>query len=122
MSGSSASPELAVARGDVEHRDLARGERLAEDADDARAHHVGELVEPEMIVRARDFLQELRRIDDAEIVCPERAHPDDAEILVAHHHRIRRAPLVAREQARGQEVDVRLERRLEAVFPALESA
>ena len=73
-----------------------------------------------MIVGARDFLQELLRVDDPEVVGAERAHADDAEVLVAHHHRIRRAPLVAGEEARDDEVDVRLERRLEAVLPALE--
>ena len=51
-----------------------------------------------MIVGAGDFLQELLHVDDAEIVGAERAQPDDAEILVAHHHRIGRAPLVAGEQ------------------------
>jgi hypothetical protein len=51
-----------------------------------------------MLVGARDFLEELLRIDDPEVVRAERAHADDAEVLVAHHHGIRRAPLVAGEQ------------------------
>ena len=72
------------------------------------------------MVGAGHFLQELRRIDDAEVVGAERAHADDAEVLVAHHHGIRRAPLVAGEEARDDVVDVGLERRLESVLPALE--
>ena len=55
-----------------------------------------------------------------EVVGAERAHADDAEVLVAHHDRVRRAPLVAGEQARGDVVDVGLERRVEAVLPRLE--
>ena len=60
-------------------------------------------------------------IDDAEVVRPEGAHAHDAEVLVAHHDGIRRAPLVAGEEARDDVVDVGLERRLEAVLPALEA-
>ena len=122
MSGSSASPSSRVARRDVEHRHLAAGERFAEHADEPRPHRVGELVEPEMLVGAGHFLQELRRLDDAEVVRAERADADDAEVLIAHHDRVGRAPLVAREQPGDDVVDVGLERRLEAVLPALEAA
>ena len=73
-----------------------------------------------MIVGAGDFLQELLRVDDAEIVGAVGAQPHDAEIRVAHHHRIGRAPLVAGEHARDDVVDVGLERALERVLPALE--
>ena len=73
-----------------------------------------------MIVRAGDFPQELRRIDDAEVVGPERADPDDAEVLIANHDRVRRPPRVAGEQACRQVIDVCLERRFEAVLPAPE--
>src|SRR5687768_669591 len=113
--------ELAVARGDVEHGHFAGGERLAEDTHETRAHRVGKLIEAEMMVGARHFLQEPRRIGDAEVVGAERPDPDDAEVLVAHHHWIRRAPFVAGEQARDDVIDVRLERRLETVLPALEA-
>ncbi len=58
--------------------------------------------------------------DDAEVVRAVGAHPHDAEVGIAHHHRVRRAPLVAGEHARDDVVDVRLERALERVFPALE--
>ena len=98
ITGSSASPSSRVARGDVERRDLRLRERVGEHADDPRAHRVVEFVEPEMIVGARDFLQELLHVDDAEIVRAVGAQAHDAEVLVAHHHRIGRAPLVAGEQ------------------------
>ena len=73
-----------------------------------------------MVVGAGDFLEELLRVDDLEVVGSERAQAHDPEVLIAHHHRVGRAPLVAGEQARDDEVHVRLERRLEAVLPALE--
>ena len=92
MSGSSASPSSRVARRDVEHRHLRRRQRVAEDADDARAHRVGELVEPEVLVRAGHFLQEQLRVDDLEVVGAERARADDPEVLVAHHDRVARCP------------------------------
>ncbi len=119
-SGSNASPNLAVARRHVEHRDAARRQRLAEHADDAGPHDLGEFLEPEVVVGPGDLSQELRRIDDAEVVGAEGAHPDDAQVLIPHHHGIGRAPLVAGEQARRQEVHVRLEGRLEPVLPPLQ--
>src|SRR5439155_15423970 len=69
---------------------------------------------------ARDLLQEQLRLDDLEVVDTERTQADDAKILIAHHDRVRRAPFVAREKPSENVVDVRLERALEAVLPALE--
>ena len=60
------------------------------------------------------------RLDDLEVVGAERADANDAEVVVAEHHRVRRAPLVAGEQARDDEVDVGLEGRIEAERPRLE--
>jgi hypothetical protein len=74
---------------------------------------------PEVIVGAGYFLQESRHVDHAEVVGPERAQADDAEVLIPDHDRIGRAPLVAREQPRGDVIHVGLERRLEAIFPPL---
>ena len=112
--------ELAVARGHVEHRHLRRRDRVGEQADDARAHGVAELVEPEVVIGAGDLAQERRRADDLEVVGAERADAHDAEVVVAQHHRVRRAPLVAGEQPRDDVVDVGLERRIEAVLPRRE--
>jgi hypothetical protein len=92
-------------------------QRVAEDADDARAHRVGELIEAEVVIGAGDLAQEQLGVDDLEVVRPERPRPDDAEIIVAHHHRIGGAPLVPREQAGVEEVDVRLERGFQPVLP-----
>ena len=71
-----------------------------------------------MLVGPRHFLQEQRRIDNAEIIGAKGPQPHHTEIRVTHHHRIGRAPLVAREEPRVQVVDITLERRLEPVFPA----
>jgi hypothetical protein len=73
-----------------------------------------------MIVRARDLLEELLHVAHAEVVRAVRAQAHDAEILVAHHHGIGGAPLVAREHTRDDVIDVGLERALQAVLPALE--
>ena len=51
---------------------------------------------------------------------PNARDADDAEVLVANHDGVGRAPFVAGEQARDDVVDVRLERRFESVLPALE--
>ena len=56
----------------------------------------------------------------AEVERAERADADDAEIVVAHHDRVGGAPLVAGEEPRRDVVDVRLERRVEAVLPGLQ--
>src|SRR6185503_16335388 len=50
----------------------------------------------------------------------ERARPDNAQIVVAHHDGIGRSPFVAGEQTRRHVVDVRFERRIEAVLPRLQ--
>ena len=71
-----------------------------------------------MLVGARHFLQEQRRIDNAEIIGAESPQPHHAKVRVPHHHRIGRTPLVTDEEPRVQVVDITLERRLEAVFPA----
>ena len=72
------------------------------------------------MVGAGDFLQEPLDVDDAEVVGAEGADPDHAEVGVAHHHRVGRAPLVAGEQPGVHEVDVGLERRIEAELPRLQ--
>ena len=53
-------------------------------------------------------------------VDPERAQADRAEFLVANRDRVRRSPVLVRLKARGEEVDVRLERRLKSLVPVLE--
>ena len=110
--------QVAIARGHVQHRHLGLGQGLGEDADDARAHGVGKLVDAEVLVRARHFLEEQRGLHDAEVVGAEGADAHHAKVLVAHQHGVGGAPLVAREQARVDVVDVALEGRLETVLPA----
>jgi len=78
------------------------------------------LLEPEMIVRARDFLEEHLHVDDLEIEDAEGPRADDAEIGVAQHDRVGCAPFVAGEKAGIDVIEVRLERRMQAVLPAFE--
>ena len=120
MSGSSASPSSRIAAGHVEDGDLRGRQRVGKDADDAGPHGVGELLEPEVLIRPRHFLEEQLRIHDAKVVRPERTRPDDAEIFVAHHDRVGRAPLVPGKEPRGHVVHVGLERRVEAVLPGFQ--
>ena len=112
--------QLAVARRDVEHRDLRRRDGVRKEADDARAHGVGELVEPEVVVGAGHLAQERLGLDDLEVVGAEGANPYHAEVGVTQHDGIGRAPLVAGEEPRDDVVDVGLERRVEAVLPRLQ--
>ena len=85
-----------VTRRDVEHRNLRARERVAEDADDARSHRVGEFIEPEIAIGAGHFLEHELRIAHLEIVGAEGAHPHDPEILVAHHDRDSTCPICCR--------------------------
>jgi len=112
--------EFRVARGHVERWHAAGREGIAENANNPRTHGIGELVEPEMLIRAGDFFEENRRINDFEIEGAEGPQPDDAEVRVAHHDRVRSAPFVAGEKTGRDEIDVCLERRLKTVFPAFE--
>ena len=82
-----------VTRRNIEHRNFRARERVAEDADDARPHRLGEFIEPEIAIRAGDFLEHELRIGHPEIVGAESAHADDPEILVAHHDRDSRCPI-----------------------------
>src|SRR5687767_7854233 len=109
--------QLRIARRHVEYRHLRRRQRVGEDADDARAHRVAELVQPEIVVGSGDLPKKDLRVHDFEIVGTEGAHADHTEVVVAEHHRIGRAPLVAGEETRDDEVDVGLEGRLEPVGP-----
>ena len=105
---------------DIEHRNFRSRERVAEDADDARTHRLGEFIETKIAIRAGHFLEHQLRIDHLEIVGAKGAHAHDPEILIAHHDRIRSAPFVPGEKAGRDKINVRLEGRLEAVLPRLE--
>jgi hypothetical protein len=72
------------------------------------------------VVRARHLAEEGLGIHDLEVVGPERAHADDAEVVVAQHHGVGGAPLVPCEEPCDHVVDVGLERRVEAVGPRLD--
>ena len=74
-----------------------------------------------MVVGAGDLAQEGGRVDDAEVERAESAQAHYAEVFVAHHDGVGGAPFVAGEEAGGDVVDVGLEGRLEAVFPALDA-
>ena len=74
----------------------------------------------EVAVGADDLDQELARVGDPHGVGAEGAQPHHAELGVAAGDRVAGAPLQVGEAAGVDEVDLRLERRLEAVVPVLE--
>ena len=113
--------QLAIAAGHIESRNFRSGQRIAEHADHARAHRIGKLVDAEILIRPDDFLEEELGVYHFEIEGAEGPQPHDAKVLVSHHHGVRCAPLVAREQPGRDIIDVHLEGRDEAVFPTLKA-
>ena len=74
----------------------------------------------ELAVGADDLGQELRRVGHAHGVGAEGAQPHHAELRVAAGDRVPRPPLQVGEAAGVDEVDLGLERALEAVVPVLQ--
>jgi hypothetical protein len=104
----------------VEERDLRLGERVGDAADDRVAQVTFEIGDRVALARAADLLMEDLGIGDVEAVEAEAAQPHHAEILVADRDRLLRAPALIGLGARGEEVHVALEGRLEARVPVLE--
>ena len=101
----------------IKDRHFRARERFTERADDSRTHRLGEFIQPEMMIRPGDLLEEQPRIHNLEIIRPERARAHHSQVLVAQHDRVRRSPFVARERPRHHVIHIRLERRFEAIFP-----
>ena len=76
-----------------------------------------DLVRLERRVGGDQFLEERAGVGDLERVGAERPQPDRAELRVAEHDRVLRAPLLVGPLPRRDEVHLGLERRLEAVLP-----
>ena len=70
-----------------------------------------------MSVRSGDLFDEFARVGNPQAVGAECTQPDDAEIRVAKHNRVRRAPLHVRELFGVYEINFGFDRRIEAVFP-----
>jgi hypothetical protein len=77
-----------------------------------------DLVRGVLAIRADEVAEQPLRIDRAQRVGAERAHAHGPELAVAHRHGVRRAPAQIGDLARADEVDLGLERALEAVQPA----
>jgi len=113
-------PKFQIAARHVEHRNVCLGQGFAEHTHNPRTHHIREFFKTKMLIRPGHFLEKEPRLDDFEIVNAESTRADHAKIVIAHHDRVRGAPLIAGENTRDDEVNVRLERRLEAVLPRFE--
>ena len=112
-------PTLLVVPGQVEHRDLRTAPTTSTNRDTItlRNWSVISYVSNDGSV-ATSSLEERRRVGDLEGVGAEGPQADRAELRVAEHDRVLRAPLLVGPLPRGDEVDLGLERRLEAVLPA----
>ena len=107
-------------RGQVQHRHLRGRQGAAEASDDQLPQELLHLLGAELRVGADQLAQQPVRVGDPQRVCAERPQPHHAELGVAEHDRVLGAPLEVGELAGVDEVDLRLERRVEPVLPALE--
>ncbi len=110
--------ELVVVRREVERCDLRLGDGVREPRQDGRTELPGDFVGRGQAARPDDVLEEDPGVGDAHGIGAEGPQPDHAELGVPHHHRVGRAPLQIGEEAGVEEVDLGLERALEAVLPA----
>ena len=104
----------------VEHRDPGGGDHPAELLHDDVADLERDLVLGELAVGADDLADEDAGVGHADGVGPKGAQPRRPELRVAQDDRVLGAPLEVGEAAGGDEVDLGLERRLEAVVPVLQ--
>ncbi len=114
---SSERRQLVVLGRDVERRDLRLGDRVGELGEDDRPELAGDLVRRRQPLRPDDRVEEDLRVGDLHRVGPEGADPDHPEVGVPHHDGVRRPPLQVGVVPGVEEVDLRLERGLEAVLP-----
>ncbi len=112
--------ELAGVGRHVEHRDARGGDGAAEFLHDDVADLEADLVGGELAIGADDLGDEAGRVGRAHGIGAEGAQPDRAEFRVAGDDRVARAPFLVGEAGGVDEVDLGLERRLEAVVPVLE--
>ena len=112
--------ERWVVRGELEHTEFRLRHHVCEALVDDRAHELVDLVGRILAARADQLREQPLRIDRAQRVGAERAHAHRAELAVAHRHRVGRAPAQVGDLARADEVDLGLERAVEAVHPTAE--
>jgi hypothetical protein len=122
MRSSTTRRTSSVVGREIEHRDL----RLRHHVGECLVHHgaqqLGDLVRLELGIGAHQLRQQGPGVEGAQRVRAERAHADRSEVRVAHQHRIGRTPLQVRELPRADEIDLGLERAVEAVQPARHGA
>ena len=104
----------------IEEGNIAGGEDVGHAGDDGLAELAFEVGDVVGVARAGDFGEELARVLDAVSVDAIAAQADGAEFLFADGDGRGGAPLLIHLQAGGEEVDVGLEGRLEALVPVHE--
>src|SRR5204863_7958614 len=73
-----------------------------------------------MSIRTGDLLDKLARVGDTHAVSAKGPQPDDSEIGVSQHHRVRSAPFHVRKLLGIYKVNFGFERRIKPVFPRAE--
>ena len=105
----------------VDNRKPQFGHHFLDAQPDLAAQIFLNLVGGEATFRAGNVLDENTGVLDANCVDTKRGRTDDTEFFVAHRRGSRRAPFQIGKFARVDEIHFGLERRFEAVFPAVES-
>ena len=118
--GSDRLAHFLVLGREIECRDLHFPDRIGKFSDNGTLQLNVDVFGLKMSIGAGDLFYELAGIGDAETICSESAQANDAEILVAEHHRIGSAPLHVRELLRVDKVNFGFERGVEPVFPCAE--
>src|SRR5262249_8212915 len=97
--------KFRIARRNVERGNLRRRQRVRKNAHQPGPHRFGNLVYSKVLIGADNFLQKETRLHNVEVISAEGTQAQNSKVLVTHHDGIRRAPLVAREEPRVDEVD-----------------
>ena len=118
--GANQLAKLRVRRQQIKCCDLCFADHVGQRLLDQRAHHLPELFGVVDAVGADELLEQQLRIGAADRVGAKGADADRAEVGVAHHQRLRRAPLQASDGLCRHEVDFAFEGRVEAMLPAFQ--
>ena len=112
--------QLVVVTGQIQSRNLG----LPQDIGETRHHHIaqliGDFVGGETTIGADDLAQKDRRVLDSDRVTTKSPQPNGAEFGITQHHRVLCTPLEVGETAGAEEIDLGLERTLQAMSPGLQ--
>ena len=111
-----------VTSSQVQRGDFLFAEHVCKRGVDDASQKFGHLFGVELTVGSDQFFEQDSGIDRFERVGAEGSQSDRAEVGIAHHDGVRRAPLQVSDLRRPDEVDFGFERTVEAMLPACERA